>query len=139
MTVPANAATVLRASATDLAGNTSACSDPITYTEDSSAPETTITKGPPAKLSMARTRRHGRPSTPPRASFSFSSSDPQAHFLCRLDKAEFGSCESPAVYRNFKRGHHTFAVVAVDAAGNVDPTPATRSFNLVIKKKKKKR
>ena len=139
VTVPANADTVLRASATDLAGNTSACSDPITYTEDSSAPETTITKGPPAKLSMARTRRHGRPATPPRASFSFSSSDPQAHFLCRLDKAEFASCQPPAVYRNFKRGHHTFAVVAVDAAGNVDPTPATRSFNLVIKKKKKKR
>src|SRR6476619_7608638 len=41
-----DSSTNFRATATDASGNTSACSAPITYVEDSTAPETTIDSGP---------------------------------------------------------------------------------------------
>ena len=34
------------------------------------------------------------------------------------------TCDSPSVYSDLKPGWHTFAVKAVDAAGNTDPSPA---------------
>jgi hypothetical protein len=45
VTVPADAATTLFATATDVAGNASGCSAPFTYTEDSTAPGTPAITG----------------------------------------------------------------------------------------------
>ncbi|HEY3434067.1 MAG TPA: hypothetical protein VGK41_00300 [Solirubrobacterales bacterium] len=62
-----------------------------------------------------------------KARFWFSSSEPGG-FLCRLDKGPFKPCSSPRAYKHLKSGRHTFKVKAVDAAGNVDPTPAVARF-----------
>jgi hypothetical protein len=76
------------------------------------APETTIGK---------------RYLTVGKAKFWFGSNEP-ASFLCRLDKGPFKPCGSPRAYKRLKSGRHTFRVRAVDAAGNLDPTPAVARF-----------
>jgi HYR domain-containing protein len=63
------------------------------------------------------------------ASYWFRSpDDPAATFRCSLDGAAPSECVSPAQYTGLAVGWHTFEVVAVDAAGNVDPTPENRSW-----------
>ena len=50
--------------------------------------------------------------------------DEDASFNCSLDGGAFKPCDTPTHYSDLKPGWHTFAVSAVDSAGNVDPTPA---------------
>ena len=80
-----------------------------TFTVDTTAPETTIDSGP--------------------SPFVFSSNDAGATFECKVDDGEFAACTSPDA-RTFTDGTHTFAVRAKDAAGNVDPTPASKTFTV---------
>ncbi|MGZ4493523.1 MAG: FG-GAP-like repeat-containing protein [Nocardioides sp.] len=82
---------------------------------DTTAPQTTITSGPPATL-LSRT-----------ATFAFSA-DEAATFSCSLDAGAWTPCTSPATYGNLSQSAHRFAVRATDLAGNVDATPATSSF-----------
>jgi hypothetical protein len=63
------------------------------------------------------------------ARVNFSSDDAEARFECRLDGGAFGACVSPADYVGLAAGTHTVDVRAIDLAGNVDPTPASRSFS----------
>ena len=90
---------------------------------DTVAPDTTITAGPKKKQ---RKRK---------ATFRFTSTEPGSSFQCKLDDRAFQPCTSPKRVR-VKRGKHTFSVRATDAAGNVDATPATRSWK--VKKKRKR-
>ena len=53
-----------------------------------------------------------------------------ATFLCGLDKRELALCESP-VTKQVAPGRHTFTVIAVDAAGNFEPTPARWKFTVL--------
>ncbi len=117
--------TTLTAAAADPAGNTSACSSAFVYVEDSTAPQTFITRAPRSHLDVPSKRARGRLGTV-RAGFRFESDDPAAHFLCRIDNAAAAPCSSPATRIKFKPGTHRFSVQAVDAAGNLDPTPASR-------------
>ena len=73
------------------------------------------------------------------ATFAFTGSDARAvaSFQCKLDSGSFETCTSPKTYSKLKKGKHAFEVRAVDAAGNVDPTPASRSWTVKKKKKKK--
>jgi len=57
-------------------------------------------------------------------------------FECKLDKKAYKPCDA-SYKRRVKRGKHTFLVRAVDGAGNVDPTPAKRSWK--VKRKRAKR
>lgn len=50
--------------------------------------------------------------------------DEAATFNCSFDGGAFEPCDSPTHYTDLKPGWHTFAVSAVDSAGNADPTPA---------------
>jgi hypothetical protein len=83
---------------------------------DAGPPETTIDSGPSGSIASNS------------ASFSFRSSEPGSSFQCRLDGGGLESCGSPQSYGGLADGQHTFEVVATDAAANVDPTPASRTF-----------
>ncbi|MFY0526237.1 adventurous gliding motility protein AgmC [Archangium gephyra] len=106
--------------ATDEAGNSSTTSEPRTFTvvQDTSAPETNITSGPSG-------------TTPERtATFEFSSNEPGVTFECSLDGAAYTPCTSPVTFTDLAEGEHTLQVRARDAAGNVDATPATRTWTV---------
>ena len=102
--------------------------DPGAPSGDTTPPDTTITEGPSGKVKSKS------------ATFGFSGSDARAvaSFQCKLDSGSFETCTSPKAYSGLKKGSHTFSVRAVDAAGNVDPTPASRTWTVKKKKKKKK-
>ena len=63
------------------------------------------------------------------AAFRFRSDEPGS-FLCRLDGHRPSPCRSPRTYDRLRPGRHTFEVVAVDASGIRDPTPAIAKFQL---------
>jgi hypothetical protein len=52
-------------------------------------------------------------------------------FQCKLDKKKFKKCRSPKTFKHLSAGRHKVKVRAIDAAGNVDPTPAKRRFRIV--------
>jgi uncharacterized delta-60 repeat protein len=51
----------------------------------------------------------------------------------------FSACASPVTYRNLRMpGRYSFAVRAIDPAGNVDPTPATVTVKVLPKRRHKR-
>ncbi|MDP9384294.1 MAG: S8 family serine peptidase, partial [Actinomycetota bacterium] len=85
---------------------------------DTTAPETSITSGPGGLVNSRS------------ASFGFASSEASASLECRLDAAAWSACTSPEAYASLADGSHTFEVRATDAAGNVDPSPASRTWTV---------
>jgi CSLREA domain-containing protein len=65
------------------------------------------------------------------ARFAFTANEPGSSFQCSLDRAKFRPCTSPKRYRLSRPGMHLFRVRAIDAAGNVDPTPVRRRFEVL--------
>jgi hypothetical protein len=51
-------------------------------------------------------------------------------FLCKLDRRPFSPCTTPRKWHGLAPGKHRVAVVATDAAGNRDGTPAVRTFRI---------
>ncbi|WNG26175.1 hypothetical protein F0U62_20720 [Cystobacter fuscus] len=101
----------------DAAGNTSPESAPSTFTV---VIDTNITTGPEG-------------TTPNRnATFEFDSGQPGVTYECRLDGGEWTPCTSPVTYDNLPDGEHTFEVRSRDSAGNVDATPATRTWTVHV-------
>src|SRR4051812_27561295 len=84
---------------------------------DIAPPQTTIVTGPAGTTSATS------------AEFAFSADEPGT-FACSLDGAPATACTSPTTYSGLGAGTHTFSVQAIDAAGNADPTPATRSWTV---------
>jgi hypothetical protein len=105
--------------ARDRAGNLDETPAGQTFTVDTTAPETTIGTGPADGSTIAD-------SSP---SFGFSANETTI-FECQLDGASFTACLSPAQFELLSDGQHTFRVRATDAAGNLDPTPASRTFTI---------
>jgi hypothetical protein len=64
------------------------------------------------------------------AKFWFSANESTQGFQCQLDKGEYKPCGSPRTYKHLKPGRHAFRVKAVDAAGNVDASPAVAHFKI---------
>jgi hypothetical protein len=117
-----NSTTIFRATATDAAGNTSACSaTSVSYVEDSTAPDTRVTFAPAGKT---RDRT-------PTFLFSARGDEENVTFVCSLDGRAFKPCESPKTYGKLSLRRHSFKVRAVDAAGNTDPSAAGRGFRVV--------
>lgn len=84
---------------------------------DTAPPDTSITGGPSGLVNSSS------------ATFSFSS-EAGATFQCSLDGGAFTACSSPKAYTGLSEGQHTFEVRATDAAGNVDSTPASRTWTV---------
>lgn len=68
------------------------------------------------------------------AKFSFSASGAGVHFRCKLDRKPLRSCSSPLVYRHLAPGRHVLEVVALDWAGNRDPTPQRLKWTVLSPK-----
>ncbi|MCC6223272.1 MAG: hypothetical protein IT201_07230, partial [Thermoleophilia bacterium] len=65
------------------------------------------------------------------ATFTFSADEAGSTFQCSLDGGGFAACTAPKVYASLTLGPHTFSVRALDGAGNVDPSPASRLWTIV--------
>lgn len=84
-------------------------------TADSTPPNTTIGK---VKV-KGRTVR-----------IAFTSSEAGSSFRCNLDSQPLSGCSPPLKLRRLKPGRHRVRIVAIDAAGNADPTGATAKFRI---------
>jgi hypothetical protein len=93
--------------------------EPREVTVDTAAPETQIDSGPADGATLDGDA----------ATFGFSS-EAGASFECALDAGAFEDCASPIALDGLGSGSHDFRVRAVDAAGNVDGTPAARTFTV---------
>ena len=82
---------------------------------DRKPPRTKILSRPKALLRTAKPLR--------RVVFRFASSESGSRFRCKLDRQPYRACVSPRVYL-LKAGRHAVRIVAIDRAGNADPTPA---------------
>lgn len=111
--------TITIAGAGGTMGETFTSSSQVSFIPDCSPPETTITSGPTG------------PTNDTTPSFGFSSSE-SASFQCSVDGAAFSGCSSPLTTAALPEGAHEFRVRAIDAAGNVDSSPATRTFTVDI-------
>src|SRR3954468_11556861 len=94
--------------------------DPLPDLPDLLPPETTITTGPTGTVANGT------------ASFSFSSTEANSTFECRLDSSAWTDCGSPQPYAGLADGVHTFSVRATDESGNTDLTPAQRRWTVAI-------
>lgn len=92
----------------------------------------TIPSQPPPDVTPPETKidKTALRATTRSAKFWFLASEPAQGFLCQLDKRPFAPCGSPRAYKHLKPGKHAFRVKAVDAAGNVDGTPAVAQFKV---------
>ncbi|RKQ92267.1 Ig-like protein group 3 [Solirubrobacter pauli] len=102
--------------AVDAAGVPDATPASRTWTVDTVAPDTTIGSGPTGAVASTT------------ATFTFTSPESGVNFQCALDGGAFASC--PVNYTGLAQGAHTFQVRAVDAVGNADATPASRTWTV---------
>jgi hypothetical protein len=106
--------------AIDASGQAGAPATPQTFTIAAPLPDTLLDSGPLAS-------GHSRS-----ASFAFHSTKAGSSFQCSLDGSAFAACASPHVTGRLSAAQHAFAVRALDAQGNADPTPAASSFRVVL-------
>jgi large repetitive protein len=106
--------------ARDRAGNVDSSPAIHAWLVDTSTPDTLLLSGPSGSTSSTT------------ATFTFLSPDAGAGatFQCALDGAAFTACTSPFTAAALAEGDHAFAVQARDAAGNLDPTPATGAWTI---------
>lgn len=104
--------------ATNSGGTTEVVSPQRLIVRDTKPPNTTILKKP-----SARTTEH-------RTTFRFSSNELGSTFQCKLDGGAWKSCKSAKSYGNLRTGTHMFRVRARDKAGNVDRSPAKRTWRI---------
>lgn len=116
-TVAAGSTTTIYAQAAKRDRDDSLCSTTSATYRVLTAPDTTITKAPKAKVKAKKGKKKAK------VAFAFSSPTAGATFQCSLDGKAWAACTSGKVWK-LKKGKHTFAVRAV-ANGLVDATPAT--------------
>jgi hypothetical protein len=112
--------------ATDVAGGLTEVTRQ--FTVDATPPDTTITGGPD----------DGSSSTATSATYTFASTEAGSTFACRSYASgsaapAFGPCSSTTGHQVVppSAGTYVFEVVATDANGNADQTPARRTFTVL--------
>jgi len=88
---------------------------------DTTAPETTLVRGPASPNPNAATFEFG-------GTDDLFSNQQALRFECSLNGGVFTACANPASFSGLPGGNLTLAVRAQDAAGNVDATPATYTW-----------
>ncbi len=109
---------VVQAHAQDAAGNVSNFSSEVTFTVDTTPPQTMVTSSPSGTTNQTT------------ATFTFRANQPGSTFACSIDGKAATACSSPLVVRLLEQGAHTFSVAATDAAGNEEPVPSTRAWSV---------
>jgi hypothetical protein len=92
-------------------------SDDWPFTIDTAPPETIITGGPGNTTAATAALLFSAPGA--------------SGFSCRLDGGGWQPCQSPQAYSGLSLGGHRFEVRAVDAAANIDPTPAEHGWQVL--------
>ena len=87
---------------------------------DTTPPDTSIQNGPSGNTTATS------------GTFSFAATEPGSTFACKLDSGIWVACSSPKSLSGLAIGSHVFSVRATDSAGNVDPTPASRSWTVEV-------
>lgn len=97
--------------------------------QDTTAPETTITSAVDGNGAAVAS---GGSTLSNSITFTFGGTDAVGvtGFQCRLDGAAYAPCASPVGYSALAIGSHTFQVRALDAAANVDPSPASFTWTV---------
>lgn len=113
-TAVADGPATITATASDPTGNTTTTA-PRAVIVDNHLPKTTIGSAPNERVASRS------------ATFEFSAGEPST-FECSLDGAPFTVCASPASYIDLGEGGHSFAVAAIDTAGNREGTPAAYAW-----------
>ncbi len=91
----------------------------VTVTVDRSAPDTVIDTGPANNSPIPGTT----------TTFTYHSTEGNSTFECKFDSGPFAACPSNGFTTpTLADGSHTFSVRARDRVGNIDPSPATRTF-----------
>ncbi len=104
--------------AIDAAGNSDDTPAEHSWTIDTVAPNTQITAAPPAADNS------------PMVTFAFTASELSVTFDCAIDGGTYAACTSGQAFGPLGDGAHAFAVRAHDRAGNVDASPAIRSWSI---------
>lgn len=104
--------------ATDDFGNVDPTPATYAWTIDTVAPQTGISVAPAAVTND------------PDAAFAFTSTEANSTFECNLDGGGFSACPTPTTFAGLSDGAHTLSVRAIDAAGNIDATPATHAWTV---------
>ncbi|HEX9697459.1 MAG TPA: hypothetical protein VGB64_14230, partial [Actinomycetota bacterium] len=81
-------------------------------------PDTTVVSAPPAWTADRA------------ATLTFTGTATAAGFECSLDGAAWSACASPVVWAGLEEGPHEARIRALDAAGHVDPIPATHTWTI---------
>ncbi|RJS26239.1 hypothetical protein DRW03_06955 [Corallococcus sp. H22C18031201] len=105
------------ATASNPQGSTSPASNADTFRIDTLAPDTVFRRTPEERTED------------PQAGFEYGASESDVRYECSLDNGAYGECQ--ATY-DVKPGTHTLKVRAVDAAGNVDATPAVHTWTVAF-------
>jgi hypothetical protein len=100
--------------ARDLAGNDDLSPASYSWTIDLTNPNTTVTR-----VTIVR-----------RTAKVLMTSNEPGTFQCKLDGGAFKPCASGKTFTNLRVGSHTIRVRAKDRAGNLDPTPAAKTFRI---------
>jgi len=96
------------------------CQNGTCVPKDTTPPETTITSYPQ------------NPTSSTSATFEFNCNEQNCTFECKIDGSGYSPCSSPKTFTNLSEGGHTFYVRAIDSAGNVDSTPASYTWKIVL-------
>jgi hypothetical protein len=108
--------------AVDPSGNVDETPQSYTWTvpvpADTDPPETTIDSGPTGTTQSTS------------ATITFSADEAGSTFECALDAAAFAPCSAPVELTSLPVGSRTFRVRATDPAGNLDDSPASRTWTI---------
>lgn len=105
--------------ATDVAGNVDATPAEFAWTIDITPPDTNLNSNPDATTESTD------------AAFTFSSPDATSTFEVSVDGGAYVAQTSPFNANGLAVGMHSFAVRAIDAAGNTDASPAEYTWEVL--------